>query len=204
LRRFAVFTLRGRRREFAGAGLQAVYESMSKRTMISRQEKIHSLARQNRRRRNLEIIVPQLRQIFGHDFSESKLSIAEPEDFHENLKQTVSVHYVWAFEDLSGIESFCAAFAGEVGDASVKVFVPQLETGVLEIGLQVALTNAVAFLQAFDSFWLYEPQSLAEFGISKHAYYYYGDNVKTPKEYKWELTVRGFWAEAARRYLEDD
>ena len=169
--------------------------------MISRQEKIRNLARKNRRRRNWEIIVPQLRQIFGRDFSESKLSIVEAEVLPEGLSQTVDVHYVWSFEDHSGIENFCAAFASEVGDTSVKVFIPQLETGVLEIKLLAALTNAVAFLQAFDSIWLYEPQSLAEFGISKHAYYYYGDNVKIPKEYKWELNARGFWAEVARLHL---
>ena len=169
--------------------------------MISRQEKIRNLARQNRRRRNREVIVPQLRQIFGRDFDESKLSIVETEDFPENLSQTVSVRHAWSFEDRRGIENFCAAFVSEVGDASVEVFVPQLETGVLEVSLRADLKNAIRYLEAFDSLWLCEPQSLAEFGISKHAYYYYGDSVKIPKEYKWELTVRGFWAETARRHL---
>lgn len=113
--------------------------------MISRQEKICILSRQNRRRRNWEIIVPQLRQIFGDDFAESKLSIAEPKDFPEITSRTVSVRYVWDFADYAGTEYFCRAFAGEVGDAKVEVFVPQLEIGVLEIGLFSALTGAVAF-----------------------------------------------------------
>lgn len=169
--------------------------------MISRQEKIRLLSRQNRRRRSREIIVPQLQQIFGSDFTESNLSIVEPEDFPAGLSQSETVHYVWSFEDHVGIENFCAAFAAEIGDAKVKVFIPPLEIGVLEINLPVALMNAVAFLQAFDSLWLQEPQSLAEFGISKHTCYYYGDYVRRPKEHKWGLEVRGFWAPAARRHL---
>lgn len=174
--------------------------------MKSRQQKIQELTRKNRRRLNLEIVVPQLRQIFGNDFTESKLGIIEEEDFPKGLSRNWSgdVHNIWSFEDRNGIESFCSAFAREIGNANVKVFIPQLETGVLEIGLSAALKNAVAFLEAFDSLWLYEPQSLAEFEIALHTYYYYGDDVKTPKEYAWELDVRGFWAETAHRHLNGD
>jgi len=171
--------------------------------MISRKEKIKNLTRKNRRRRNLEVILPQLRQIFGDDIVESNLSIVESEDFPKGLSRdwSANVHYIWSFEDRSRIEDFCISFAHEVGDISVKVFIPALETGVLEIGLSVALSNTVALLEAFDSLWLYEPQSLAEFEIMKHTYYYYGDDVKIPKEYKWELDVGGFWAEVASRHL---
>lgn len=132
---------------------------------------------------------------------ESNLRIVEREHFSESSGHDDVFHYAWAYEDRIGIEDFCASLADDNGEIGVRVYVPQLETGVLEIGLRAVMSKAVAYLLAFDSLELSEPQSRTEFRIVKHTYYYYGIYVKIPKEVKWHLTVRGFWAGVARRHL---
>ena len=171
-----------------------------------RQEKIQFLVRQNNRRRQRERILPPLREVLGSSFDEHNLVVVDEIEFPKELTsrwqnscyspEPNSFQKIFLFEETAIIERFCTTFANLTGSTQVKLIIRELDVGILDIPLSAVLAKIFPLLQLHRVVAFYDPLTLASFDISKHTYYYYGDNGRT--EYKWHLEVYGErWAEIA-------
>lgn len=176
-----------------------------------RQERIRLLARQNFRRRQREQILPLLQQVLEQDFDETKLVVIDRSELARELNQPEQrnclifdspfFEKVFAIEEITTVEKFCFDFSMLVEPTQVKLLVPELDFGILDVSLHAVLGRVGQLLKLFNAVAVNAPQTLSGFSLYKHVYYYYGS--RGAKECKWHLEIQGeSWVEAAKHYWE--